>query len=175
MNIKNEIKKNNIVLLVIPNENYNNILVNAVKKIVNNDNICYITLSKGYDALTIFFKKNKIKLDNFFFVDSITKTVKMTKNTRDCIFVSSPNSLTELSLTITKVVKKQKSKFIILDSLSTLLIYHKDDIVTKFAQGLINKFETTESNIVFTITAKDKYSDLFKNVQVFVNKVISTK
>ena len=81
--------------------------------------------------------------------------------------------LTELSIAINKAVKNQNSKFIIFDSLSTLLIYHKDNIATKFVQDLINKFETTESNLIFTITTKDKESILFKNLQVFVNKVIN--
>jgi hypothetical protein len=172
MNIKKDIEENKVVLLVIPNENYNNILINTLKRIMNNDKVCYITLNKGYDALNILFEKNKIKLDNFFFVDCITKTVKQQKNTNDCIFVSSPNSLVGLSLAISKGVKKQNSKFIILDSLSTLLIYHKDNIVSKFVQGLTNKFETTDSNVVFTITKKDKESPLFKNLQMFVNKII---
>ena len=173
MNIQDEIKENNIVLLVIPNEEYNDILIDTVKKIIDNEKICYITLNKGYDASIIFLKKNKIKTDNFFFIDSITQTVKQQKDTKDCIFTSSPNALTELSVAISKVAKNQKSKFIIFDSLSTLLIYHKDDIATKFVKSLINKFETTETNLVFTITTKDKESILFKNLQMSVNKVIN--
>lgn len=173
MNIKDDIKESNVVLLVIPSENYNNILINTVKKIMNNYKICYITINKGYDALNIFFKKNQIKPNNFFFVDCITKTVKSIKDTDNHIFVSSPNALTELSIAINKAVKNQKPKFIILDSLSTLLIYHKGNIVSKFIQGLINKFEATDSNLIFTITTKDKESILFKNLQMFVDNVIN--
>ena len=171
MNIKNEIIENNSVLLVIPNEFYNDALMRTINQIADGK-ICYITINKGYSALTLLLKKNKINLNNFFFIDCITKTVKAAKDAKDCIYVSSPNALSELGITISKSVQKHKPRFIILDSLSTLLIYHKDDVVSKFAQGLINKYETTESNLIFTITTKDNQTNLFKNLQMFINKVI---
>ena len=63
MNIKKDIEENKVALLVISNEGYNNILIDTIKKITGNDKICYVTLNKGHDALTIFLKKNKIKLN----------------------------------------------------------------------------------------------------------------
>ena len=171
MNLKNEIKENNSVLLVIPSEYYNDVLMKTVKQIAD-EKICYITINKGYSALTLLLKKNKVNLNNFFFIDSITKTVKAIKDAKDCKYVTSPNALSELGITISKSVQNYKPKFILLDSLSTLLIYHNDNIVTKFAQGLINKFETTESKLIFTITTKDKTTNLFKNLQMFINKVV---
>ncbi len=54
MNIKEEVIENKVVLVVIPNEDYNDFLINTIKKFLNNDKICHITLNKGYDALTIF-------------------------------------------------------------------------------------------------------------------------
>jgi archaellum biogenesis ATPase FlaH len=171
MSIKDDVEQNNSILFVIPNETYNETLIDIIKQGVNNHKVCYITISKGYAALNIILEKNKIKTDNFFFIDCITKTVKSQKDTDNCTFISSPNSLIELGLAINKTITKHAPEVVIFDSLSTLLIYHKDNIVSKMVQGLSNKFEAMNSKIIFTLTAKDKESILFKNLHMFISKV----
>jgi archaellum biogenesis ATPase FlaH len=160
------------LLVIIPNENYNELLVKKLKEISKDNKICYVSLNKGYGAMVDLLEKNKINLTNLFFIDSITRTVQKTEDKSDCIFTSSPNMLTELSLAIGKAVVKQKSDMVFFDSLSTLLIYHKPDNAAKFVQNLVNKFASTETSIIFTLTERDKESQLFKSLQMFIDKTI---
>jgi|SRR3989338_4835287 len=169
--LKDIIKENNSVLFIFSDKNYNELLINKVKEIVNNDKVCYATLNKGRDAIVASLKKNKIKSDNFFFVDSITETVVDIKNTKDCIYVSSPNALEEIDSAIDKAVEKQNPKFIIFDSLNSLKIYHKNNMILNFIKDLIDK--TKEINLhLILIACQDKESDLCKKLLMFVNKVV---
>jgi len=165
------INNSQVTLLVVPSETYNNSLLNFIKRIDKNTN-GYISINKGYSALVESFLKYKIQLSNFFFIDCVTKTITEPKRENNCVYVSSPNALTELALAITKIIKADFDN-VVLDSLSTLLVYHPSKDVTRFIHSVSNKIrENTNINFILTIASKDKHSDLFKQVQMLVDETI---
>ena len=62
---------------------------------------------------------------------------------------------------------------VVIDSLSTLMIYHKPDVLIRFISSMINKisgFKNTK--LVLTMLEKDMESDVYKSVSSFVDRVI---
>jgi|TARA_B100002003_G_C13924453_1_gene449367 hypothetical protein len=53
-------------------------ILSLIKK-VKNKKICYVTLNKTADSLKNSFKKNKIDVNNFYFIDGITMGLKKPK------------------------------------------------------------------------------------------------
>ena len=170
--LKKELAKNSIILLVVPNKDYNKIILREVKKL-KGKNICYVTTNKGHSALVNDFEKNKIDTKKFFFIDCVTSTILKPKITPpNCALVSAPRALTELSLAINKFVDIH-FPLIFIDSLSTLLVYHSPKVLTNFVHSLSTKVrETGHVVLVMTIADKDKKTELYKKLQVLADKVI---
>lgn len=171
IDIKNELKGNKTILLVIPSTTYNEAVLDVVKQVSEADRICYISMNKTLKSLRESFGKNNINDDKFFYIDCITKTMRNVEDEENCIFCHSPNDLTEIGLAVSKA-QARKPNIIIFDSLSTLLVYHDDLIATKFAQSLINKIRESGMCGIFTILEKDKDATMSKNMGMMMDKVL---
>jgi len=174
LDLKEEIGKGQTIVLIIPNEQYTKKIIEITKYFSDNHkSICYVSLNKLFDPLIASFKDAGVDQNKFFFVDAITKSTNPNiKESDNCIYISSPSSLTELSIAINKVLETGKFEGFLLDSLSTLLIYNKSEVVCKFVHGLINKMKGANATVVFTALKGDTGSILLKDIGMFVDNVL---
>lgn len=174
INLKKEKGNDQIVLLIIPNELYSEQVTDISKQLADNyKNICYVSLNKLYNVLLRSFEDNKIDIDRFFFIDTITKTtIPSVAATGQCTYISSPSALTELSINITKVLNTGKFDVILFDSLSTLLIYNEGSVITRFMHDLMGKIRIAECKGIFTCLEGDVDTPTIKDLGMFVDKVI---
>tara|TARA_Y100000310_G_scaffold345846_1_gene471148 strand:+ start:40209 stop:40745 length:537 start_codon:yes stop_codon:yes gene_type:complete len=171
MDMQKELSENNVCLMLISSTEYNKNIVEVMSNF-SGKKVCYVTLNKTYDSLKELFKKNKINLKNVVFVDAISKTIKsVPAKTKDCYFVHSPGALTDLSLTIGKLIK-QDFEFLIFDSLTNLMIYEKKAPVAKFLSSLVNKIKGTEVKAIFYSLSMNQHSELIQECSMFVDSVI---
>lgn len=175
MNLKKELKNNNTLLVVFPNQNYNNKVIEFVKKI-SQDKFCYVSINKSYASLISSLKKSKINVKDFFFIDCVTRTVTEPKKIpKNCLLLPSPKSITEINLAITKIAKSDH-KIIFLDSLSTLSVYHSENILKSFVHKICNQIRNFHGKLlILAISSKDENSGLFQEVEMIVDKVIKVK
>ena len=172
MNIQNELKNNSILILIIPTTTYSKVIMDTAKQISKNS-VCYITLNKTYKSLIGSFKKHNIDTKNMYFIDGITNVViEKSKDSSKCIFLGAPNKLNELNINISKVLESGKIKYMLFDSLSTLLIYEKPMTVVKFAHALTSKLRSWDIAAVFSILKEDITPDLSKSLYMFADKVV---
>ena len=83
----------------------------------------YITLNKPYATLQESFRKKGLSPEKLVYLDSITSTHE--HDTESCRFLGRMRELTDLGIALTKFVSQRKDeKFVLLDSVSTLLIYN---------------------------------------------------
>ncbi|MCR4368874.1 MAG: hypothetical protein NUV67_03130, partial [archaeon] len=134
--------------------------------------IIYVNLNELYTPLINHLKGLGIDPQKFFFVDAITMTSDKEATLHDnCIFVSSPNALIELSLAISQSLHSQEADAILFDSLSTLLIYENESTVTKFVHSLIGKIKASGLDAYFTALEGDSQSEAIKDLSMFVDRV----
>jgi archaellum biogenesis ATPase FlaH len=165
--------KKEITLLIIPGSSYKKKVLGVVTKLSGKFKaICYVNINQQMDALLTDFTKQKINTDKFLFVDAITKKSKEEAN--NCIYIGSPNALTELSVTIKKVLKTNKFDAFIFDSLSSLLTYHSVNSLIKFVHDLFAEVKKSNVVAVFTMQAgTDK--NLLSDVSMFADHVNEVK
>lgn len=173
MDLKKEVSQNSIVLLVIAGENFSK-NTEVILKTFSKQKVCYTTINKGVDVLIDTLNKNKIAKENFYFIDAVTKTILEPKKQSNCIFISSPNSLNELSLAIHNCIQK-KFPLLVIDSLSTLSIYHSANNLSHFVHHIINEARSEKVSIIFLISDKDKNGDLYGSIEPFMDKVVHLK
>lgn len=166
-------KDNQIVVLIIPDNDYLNNMIKLTKDISQTSNrICYVTLNRPYRSLMELFSNSNIDVKKFYFIDAITKTAEIADSNQNCDFVSSPNALTELSLSISNVLEKEKFDYMIFDSLSTLLVYESETVITKFVHFLIAKVRVIGCSALFTCLQQDINSVLIRDINMFADKVL---
>jgi hypothetical protein len=177
MNLKKELKKGEIIVLVIPNAKYTAELPKIAKYLSGNFKAtAYVSLNKPFETLEKNLKKAKVDLDKFLFIDGITKNANpQAEEKENCMFVKSAAALTNISLLINKTLKTGKFDSLLFDSLSTLLIYNESKIVGKFVHNMVNKIKNTKTTAVFTALKGDTNSALLKEVELYVDKVIEYK
>ena len=120
-------------------------------------------------------EKKKINLDRFFFVDCISQTLFNPEKEKSCRYISSPKSLTELSLALNEPLAQDKD-IIFIDSLSTLAIYHSVAEIARFVNSISQKIKSSNhTSEILLISSGDKNKDLFSQCEILVDRVIQVK
>ncbi len=170
MNIKNELKSNQILLLLMSSSAYNSTAIKVFKQL--DGKICYITFNKTYQALKDIFLKNKISTEKIIFIDCITKSMyNIPVEVKDCYFIESPVALNEISIWITEVLNKNID-YIIFDSLTNFFIYENSNNVLKFVFNITNKIKNTKTKALFYAPYIKGYENLIKKSEMFADSVI---
>ncbi|MCK4492232.1 MAG: hypothetical protein KAU03_06385, partial [Candidatus Altiarchaeales archaeon] len=73
------------------------------------------------------------------------------------------------------VMANQKPVVMLFDSPSTLLIYNREDYVTKFVHSLTSKLAMWGSKGIFTVPEESAGILMVKDIEMFVDKTISLK
>jgi len=159
---------------VIPNEQYSKIIIDVAKQLArNHKQICYVSINKLYDPLVKGLAANKVDVGKFFFIDCISRGVMRTPNKiENCEFLSSPQALTEMHISISKNLKAKKSEALLFDSLSTLLVYEREVLVIRFVHGLIGAVRGVGSKAFLTVLEGDTRGELVKSLGMFTDQTI---
>jgi poly-D-alanine transfer protein DltD len=173
MDIKKELASNQTVLLSMPSVEYKKEMIAVIKKL--SGNICYITANKTFDALKETFKKNKVNVEKVVFIDTISKTMKKVPDQADGVYyVSSPGSLTELSLVVKKFLKHEFD-YLVFDAITNLATYQSENMSTKFLVDLVDKIKKTKTNAVFYAIESVENEDIIAKVSTVVDSVVDVK
>lgn len=172
--LKNDLLKNRTTCIVFPVKDYPILINDLVKTLSENyGKIIYVSLNRLYNPLKRKMQQDKIDTSKFLFVDCVTRTaVAQPEEHDDCIYVSAPNALTEISIAITKIIQTHYPEILIIDSLSTLLIYESQMSASQFIHSISNKMNAFGVNACFTILNGEKEQPLIKDMNLLLDKVI---
>lgn len=141
--ISNAIKINQSIGILLPGNNYSDLLQALFEYIQDRteDAWVYVTVTKPYETLV---KEYEYLSDakNIKFIDCISRAAGISKPSPHCIYIESPSMLEKLGIDIMNVFKEvdeSTKKYLILDSLSNLIIYNDADIVTEFFYHIVNR------------------------------------
>lgn len=132
----------------------------------------YITFNKPVATLTKSFTKAGLPVDSLFFIDGITMVSSPVEESSHT-FLGSAADLSNLCIATSKAVSRfTEEKFIVIDSLSTLLIYNESRAVAKFAHLMTEKMRRWgTSGFLLTVEMNPK-RDLVSQLAPFCDKVV---
>lgn len=139
MNIKN----NPVVLTILPKENYHDLNMHIVKIITKKSPVgAYVSVNQPYDNIIGLMAKNKVAHEKIIFIDCISE--KETPNVENCVFIKSPESLTNIAIALDRIYKSEAHEFIFIDSIDTLSVYHDTKLLIRFVRSFIEKVREKE-------------------------------
>jgi hypothetical protein len=169
LNIDNDIQA---MLFIVKPDKYQDFVKEFSKNNFKKNVSCYVTLTRPFKSLVGFLEKIKIDTDSIFFIDTSTKmTGSKDLNADNCLFIESPSALTSLSISVNKVTDASEPKYILFDSLSSLLIYNPEQMIIKFSKDLINKIRISKSKIIFICLDGKDEANMIEKISMFVDKI----
>ena len=128
-------------LYILPYENYNEKAFLIAKRLSGKSKrICYVTINKTCMAVHESLKNNKIDIKKFYCLDSVTPNLFKKKPIANCIYVDLKN-LSKFTDTLLNLVKLKKIDTVVLDSLSSLLVYKPAKDIIKLLEYIVPFFE----------------------------------
>ncbi len=135
--------KDYIVLVTVDAKNYQKSNMDLLKLLVSEQKTpgVYVTLNKPFDIMQRLFEQNKIDSRLVIFIDGITRVHENKKRVKNCLFIGSPEKLSDISVAMDQAVKAlpTKEKFIFFDSINTLQVFNKPGTVARFVYFLAGK------------------------------------
>lgn len=140
--------------------------INSVVESMGNTIGIYVSLNKPQKSTEDILKKQGIDTSRIFFIDCVTA-----EKTRDDVLHIAPDNLDMLSSAIQTFIKEiEGKKFLIIDALSTLLIYNNENGVAKFAKEVTGY--ASENNVkVVAFSPKTKGEELLNKIFNFFDEV----
>lgn len=137
----------------------------------------YINVNQPYQVLKRVLEKRGVETEGMYFIDCITKSAGagiFTDREDNCLYITSPSSLTELSIAIMQTLTAlgDCKKFVFIDSLGTFLLYNSLGSLSKFSHFLITKMSLHGVNGIFMSVEKEMDEKLISELKSFCEKTI---
>lgn len=147
--------KDYILLVTVDAKNYQKTAMDVVKFLVSEQGTpgVYVTLNKPFEIVQRALANNGIDSRLIIFIDA-TSRAEGSKKIENCLYIGSPEKLSDLSVAIDQAVKALTTgeKFLIFDSLNTLAIFNKSGTVARFVHFLTGKMrEWKVKGIIITL------------------------
>lgn len=133
----------------------------------------YVTVNKPFMDIA---KQITPLPSNVMFIDVITPlTGKEVENTAQVTYLDSPLALVEMNMAISEKMKGvvANQRFLILDSVSTLLVYNSPQSVEKFCHTVIAKNRSDNTIGLFILIQTDEGHSVTETLSQFVDRVIT--
>ena len=173
--ISNAIKINQSIGILLPINNYSELIQALFERIHSDsqDAWVYVTVTKPYESLVRQFPY--ISTDkNIKVIDCISRAAGISKPASNCVFIESPSMLEKLGLEIINIFKEVDddiNKYLVLDSLSNLIIYNDPELVTEFFYQMINKTRAKDIHMI-SLALEEEGMDRHLNRLVYLNDKI---
>jgi len=152
------------LLVVTPVERLQSEIATAFKAFGSNPCI-YVSLNKTAKSAETALKRNRVNTKRLFLIDCTSE-----KSSDDNIHVA-PTQLDKLAYAIGCFVKEiSGKKFLLIDALSTLLIYNSENKVAGFAKAVTDCCSQNNVDVV-ALTPKTKGEELLNKVFNFFDEV----
>ena len=130
----------------------------------------YVSLNKTHKSIEKSLRQSRVKTDKLFFIDCVNSQL----GDKDVIYIS-PTNLEKLSSAIKEFISEIPGrKFLIIDALSTFLIYNDENKVAKFVKEIIEYSAEKEVEVI-ALSPKTKGEELLDKIFNFFDKVKKTK
>ena len=165
--------------ITLPGNNYMD-LTHAIFEYIREtpkNNWIYVTITKPFHVV-------KKEMDRIFdtssinFIDCISRSAGIQTVAPQCYFLDSPAQLERLILEIVNIVKKQEKNgesIIVLDSVSSLILYNDDLLVTEFFTHLISNMNLYQAHTISLYLEEEMTDQMNKMLYLKNDKIIKVK
>ncbi len=172
---------NPVILIRVDSSNYPSLRWRLLKRFKDLE-ITLISLNKPFYDIFSELKEMCIEVPKLFIVDGQCPEIAPSWLSpafshghwimKRATYAGAPGSLTGLSITVNRLFTKNKFDLVILDSLSTLLIYNEPNQTERFIHSLIEKLRSSSIAGIFIAMEGGPHSDEVEGITQFFDSVV---
>ena len=164
--------------IIVPMNNYSDLSEAMFSYMLDdNDDIwIYLMITKSYDTMVKRFK-GLAEHKNIKFIDCISRAAGITRTEKGCVYIDSPVMLEKMIIEIMHLFHESKpdvNKYLILDSISALMIYNNPETVKEFFQHLVNKSRAENMHSI-SIVLEEELNEYMNKIIFLNDKIIKVK
>lgn len=156
--------KYGILSILFPPEIYQTKHVEILKYLIKEKNLqcIYISCTRPINVLINLFKENDLPLEKLFIIDVITKYRPEKMERKNIIFLQSPENLIDLCISLSSVldIVNPEDRFVLIDSVNSLLIYNTKDSVLKLCHTISIRLREKMFKGVFLAMSEGLHADV---------------
>ncbi|MCL4396763.1 DUF835 domain-containing protein [Candidatus Parvarchaeota archaeon] len=129
---------------------------------IKNKGLRLIYVTSSLPSQSIQEKLDLAKVTDYFIIDSVTAPIiQDVVSTNKCIFIKSPGDLTEISINLESMLKKEGETFVIIDSITSFLIYNSESEILRFIHFTSSIARERKTKLVFIVIENNGISKNF--------------
>jgi archaellum biogenesis ATPase FlaH len=165
--------------IILHGNNYGDIIQALMEQITSRtgDDWVYIAITRPYDTIIQQYDYIKDKA-NIKFVDCVSRAAGITTTYPNCKYIESPVALEKIMLDAISTFRntpENRGKYLIIDSLSSLLIYNEGQMVTEFLTHLTNRARLSDIHCVYLMIEEETDETINKMIYLRSDKIIRLK
>lgn len=166
-----------IILALTTAKDYNQANIDLIKYLIysKNEPGVYLTFNKPYITMKQILDKENIDQRMIIFIDAITlPSGGSATDSERCLYLNDLRNLSDLAIVIDEAIDAIpfENKFLLLDSLSTLLLYNNTGSVAKFVHFLTGKLRSWNLDAVFLSLELESDAEFLAQLSLFCDKKI---
>ncbi len=164
-----------VALLLIDSSEYAEIKNCVVEKFENEFSVIYISMNAGYAAAKKDAQKHGRDISRIFFIDMVSREAgTKQEKAKNAVYLSSPLDLTECMLSVDGALARNGAAkpVIMLDSVSSMLIYADPRTVEKFVHSLVVKANAADASAVMFSPGMEKQDSVTGTIGQFFERII---
>jgi len=165
--------------IILHGNNYGDIIQALMEQISSRsgDDWGYIAVTRPYDTIIQQYEYIKDR-PNIKFLDCVSRAAGITTTYPNCKYIESPVALEKIMLHAMSMFRHtpdDRGKYLIIDSLSSLLIYNDCQLVTEFLTHLTNRTRLSNIHCVFLVIEEETDETINKMIYLRSDKIIRLK
>lgn len=169
-----EIKAPQILLVIIESEHYSavqNGLLGLLQKRFQSG--VFVSVNKALAQL-VENETELQKMKNIAFIDLVSEGAGTEKlEAKNAVYLESPQNLLELAVQVEQRLQSLPAeRFVVVDSVSTLLLYNKPDTLEKFVHTLAGKIRAKNAVGIFLTVRLRENKDILQVLSQFCDHTI---
>jgi len=138
-----------------------------------NDKGIILSANRPYTNLLSVFKKNNIEVSKMVILDGLSKSQNADEPAENVVFIDNLSALTDISLAVDEHINHTPdSKFLFIDSLTTMLIHNKPIVLARFIHNILTKMRLKGVGGVIISLKDNSNPDVRADIAQLCDKVI---
>ncbi len=174
-NVLDEMKQPFTSVVLIEPKDYSKVKVGVIGNYIEKDYaIIYICLNSGAKKISEDFNSESKPVEKIHFIDMVSTSLGATKSKlKNTIYLDSPSDMTECIFSVEKKLRNIKgNKLLVLDSISTMLVYNDASALEKFVHMLMGKVNSYEASAILFSTDFMERERSTKTIGQFVDQTV---
>jgi len=172
-NLLNGFPEEYIILLEVNSDNALRVVLGTTKVLTEQDyGGIVLSASRPYANLVSLYKRVGINAKKLFIIDCTPNTNDSMKGNSNVSYVNS-YSLTNVSIELNRIIESTKNKkFVLVDSIPSMLIHNKTVALERFIHGLLTKMRIDGINVILISMEDFTGKEIMAEISQLCDKVV---